>query len=289
MPREDGVRGESRAYGLREVAGLLGLTGGQIRGYVRAGFLEPARGPRGELRFSFQDLAFLRLVRGLASARVPPRRVHRALGRLKQELAGRAPLSSLRLSASGDQLVARREGVVWNPLSGQRLFDFDGEAGTPEVVDLARAGGAGDGALELAGELDATDWYELGCELHDVEPEAAREAYERALALEPALADAHVNLGCVFHDLRKLADAEARYRAALAMRPGDAIAWFDLGVVLEDQERLDEARSAYEASLGCDPACADAHYNLARIHDGLGETAAALRHLRAYRRLVHDR
>ena len=285
MPRDADVGSERRAYGLREVAGVLGLGEGQIRGWVRAGFLEPGRGPRGELRFSFQDLAFLRLVRDLASARVPPRRVRRALGRLKAELDGGAPLSSLRLAAAGDEVVARREGVVWNPISGQRLFDFE-DVPAPEVVDLVRAE---DATLELAREMDAADWYELGCELHDGEPDSARESYERALALDPALCDAHVNLGCILHDAGKLADAEAHYRAALALRPGDSVAWFDLGVVLEDQERLAEARSAYEASLGCDPACADAHYNLARVHDRLGETAAALRHLRAYRRLVRGR
>ena len=280
--------GERRAYGLREVAGLLGLGEGQIRGWVRAGFLEPGRGPRGELRFSFQDLAFLRLVRDLASARVPPRRVRRALGVLKAGLRGGAPLSSLRLAAAGDEVVARREGVVWNAVSGQRLFDFEAQP-APEVVDLARAAGAEDACLELAEEMDAADWYELGCELHEPEPDAAREAYERALGLDPELADAHVNLGCVLHDAGKLADAEVHYRAALARRPDDAVAWFDLGVVLEDQERLADARGAYASSLGCDPACADAHYNLARMHDRLGDPAAALRHLRAYRELVRGR
>ena len=286
MPREGD--GERRAYGLREVAGLLGLGEGQIRGWVRAGFLEPGRGPRGELRFSFQDLAFLRLVRDLASARVPPRRVRRALDALKAGLGAGAPLSSLRLAAAGDEVVARREGVVWNAVSGQRLFDFEADA-TPEVVDLARAAGADDASLELAEEMDAADWYELGCELHEPEPDAAREAYERALGLEPGLADAHVNLGCVLHDAGKLADAESHYRAALALRADDAVAWFDLGVVLEDQDRLADAQGAYASSLGCDPACADAHYNLARIHDRLGDTAAALRHLRAYRALVRGR
>jgi tetratricopeptide (TPR) repeat protein len=184
--------------------------------------------------------------------------------------------------------VARREGVVWNPLSGQHLFDFEA-GGAREVVELARTAGADEGSLELAEEMDAGDWYELGCELHDGEPDSACEAYERALALDPELGDAHVNLGCLLHDRGKLGDAEAHYRAALARRPGDAVAWFDLGVVLEDQERLAEARSAYEASLGCDPACADAHYNLARVHDRLGETAAALRHLREYKRLAAGR
>ena len=36
------------------------MSAGELRGYVRAGFLSPERGERGELLFSFQDLVFLR-------------------------------------------------------------------------------------------------------------------------------------------------------------------------------------------------------------------------------------
>ena len=47
---------ETSGYPARDVARLLGLTLPQITGLVRAGCLEPQRGPRRELRFSFRDL-----------------------------------------------------------------------------------------------------------------------------------------------------------------------------------------------------------------------------------------
>jgi hypothetical protein len=62
-----------KGYSTSEVAKLLGLSASQVRGYVRAGFLSPERGSRGELSFSFQDLVFLRTARGLMSERVSAR------------------------------------------------------------------------------------------------------------------------------------------------------------------------------------------------------------------------
>jgi tetratricopeptide (TPR) repeat protein len=270
-----------RAYGVREVADLLGVGVPQLRRFVHAGLLQPERGPRGELRFSFQDLVFLRIVKGLSKGRVPPRRVHRALRRLRDQLPAGEPLSTVRLEAEGGEVVARRNGHRWHPDSGQTLLDFEEAAPARDVVDL---GERDEPALEV--QMDADDWYRLGCALHEGDPERAFEAYRRALELDPEHADAHVNLGCLHHGAGKLADAEAEYRAALRLRPENATAAFDLAVALEDQARLAEARAAYERCLALDPACADAHYNLARLHDRAGDALAAVRHLREYRRLT---
>lgn len=136
---------------------------------------------------------------------------------------------------------------------------------------------------------DAETWFRLACELEEDDPGAARDAYARALALDSRHADARINLGRLLHTEGLLAEAEAHYRAALAVRPDDATAAFNLGVVLEDLERRDEAIAAYEQALASDPGYADAHYNLARLHEDRGDRAAALRHLRVYRRLTQGR
>ena len=277
---------ELGSYRAEQVAGLLGLTVAQIRSYVRAGVLEPARGPRGELCFSFQDLVFLRVVKGLATSRVPPRRVRQALRRLRETLPADRPLSGVRLTTEGREIVVRDDDRAWSPATGQYWLDFGAghDRRAPALLRTEDAAGEGDSPVALTATADG--WYALGAELEESDPEQARLAYQQALALDPTHADSHVNLGCLEHEAGRPREAERHYRAALAVRPEDATAAFDLGVALEDLERFDEARLAYEQSLAIAPDCADAHYNLARLHDRLGDPKGAIRHLRAYRSLV---
>jgi tetratricopeptide (TPR) repeat protein len=268
-----------RGYGVREVSKMLGLSASQVRSYVRAGFLRPGRGPRGALLFSFQDLLVLRAARGLVAARIPPRRVRRALRRLRDQLPEGRPLSGVHISAEGERIVVRDGSARWQPESGQVLFDF----GVDEVVLQASAFPVPTGERTV---LEADSWYERGCDLEEVDPDEAREAYRRALVLNPEHADALVNLGRLLHEAGLPGVAETHYRKALASSPEDETAAFNLAVALEDLGRDDEALQAYERTLALDPACADAHYNAALLCERKGRSAEAVRHLAAYRRLV---
>src|SRR5579871_2000822 len=98
------------SYGAREVAATLGLSLSQVRAFVRAGFLEPARVGR-RLRFSFQDLVLLRTAHELLAARIPARRIRRALARLRDRLPAGRPLTGLHIRAEGNRIVVGDGGA----------------------------------------------------------------------------------------------------------------------------------------------------------------------------------
>ena len=263
----------------REVAGLIGLPVGQVRSYVRDGLVTPRSGPHGEHRFALPDVVLLRTAKGLAD-HIPPGKLRRALRRLKEQLPPGRPLSAVRITVEGDQVIVRDGNTAWRLESGQRVLDFEVAELASKVAPLVRK--AARHAHQTPDNLQAEDWFELGYELELNEPEQARDAYRRALELLPDHVPARVNLGRLLHEKGQVKLAEVHYRLALSIEPVNPTALFNLGVALEDLGRLDAAAQSYEAVVRGEPKHADAHFNLARLYERLGKKALAIRHLKAY-------
>jgi len=263
-------------YGVRTVEKLLQLPRSTIRSLIQAGFVTPARGPRGAFLFSFQDLIVLRTAWALTQADLSPRRIIRSLKQLRGQLPDSVPLSGLRIGAVGDRVVVQEGDTRWQTDSGQYLLALE--------VDLAG------GVLSLTDRREAEkalaeDWFSRGAVLEALDIEAAQDAYEQALAADPAHPGAATNLGRLLHEGDRPDAAERVYRAGLSACGSDALLHYNLGVLLEDTGRVDEAMQAYEHALSNDSGMADCHYNLARLYQAQGRPKEALRHLAQYRRL----
>jgi serine/threonine-protein kinase len=103
-----------------------------------------------------------------------------------------------------------------------------------------------------------SDAYELLAYLAVLPPEEAhlraRAAAERALELDPNLAEAHVSLATVLLDYyRDRTNAERHYRRALTLDPGYATGRQLYAEFLRDQGRFDEALAEIEHAIRLDP------------------------------------
>lgn len=283
-------------FEIREAAKILDLTEERIRACLRAGILRPRRGPRRTYQLSFQDLALLRTTKGLLDSGVPARRISKLLGSLGRQLGDDAHLSSLSIQAEGSHVVVTDGSTRWEPASGQFLLDLGAppapartpplaivppEARGPEPVAERAALPIGKARARraAASELDASQWFERALELEGESREEARQAYHRALELDPTLADAHVNLGRQYHETEEYEKAEAHYRAGAEHAPEDPVVWFNLGVLEEDRDRPHQAIACYRRALERDPDYADAHHNLGLVLDALGRRPEAMTHL----------
>ena len=93
---------------------------------------------------------------------------------------------------------------------------------------------------------------------HDPALQKEMSAAQKAVELDPNLADAHALLGDVQKERWQWADAQAEYRRALELNPHNADAYADLAWWLLCQGRTDEALASMRRARELDPLSVDA-------------------------------
>jgi tetratricopeptide (TPR) repeat protein len=289
-------------YSLKSVREMLGLSAGTLTRLIDAGFVTPARGPRNEYRFSFQDVVLLRTADQLLANKIPPRKVVKALTRLRQQLPSEAPLTGLRISAVGSDVAVRQGDLQWDAESQQLLMDFEvapsGGAGavtfitrpTPKAGSVSPNEGfaspqAGGHSPHAAASPHTEAELARAEALERSDPAAAEAAYRSVIRHAPERTDAYLNLGALLYEAGRLDDALAAYDQGLAKAPREARLHYNRALALEDLGRANDALAAYEACIALADDFADAHFNAARLYEQLGRNQLALRHFSAYRRL----
>ena len=153
---------------------------------------------------------------------------------------------------------------------GRELLDQGLEAAA--VIAFERAAQANPGASTL---------YRLGTLLAKTgETARARAAYERALALQPDLAEANNDLGALLAQGGDLNGAIDHFRAALAATPDYPDALNNLGYALLLTGRDQEARTLYEKALVLQPDFPEALNNLGLLLGRAGDMDRAERYFR---------
>jgi tetratricopeptide (TPR) repeat protein len=176
------------------------------------------------------------------------------------------------------RLVRIRAAAALASVRPERVEDADGRKSLQRATE----------EFKRAMEARPDDWASyanLGS--YDMESgdfNAAVEAYETALRLEPRVVAPMVNLSMAHANLQQNGKAEAWLRRALKTEPDNAAANFNLGLLLAEGDRLDEAEKALRLALKSDPQLAPAAYNLAVILGGKKDLAGAVQ----WCRKAHD-
>jgi tetratricopeptide (TPR) repeat protein len=275
------------AHSLNSVRDMLGLSATTVSRLVDAGFVTPQRGPRNEYRFSFQDVVLLRTAHRLQAAKIPPRRIVKALASLREQLPEQLPLTGLRISAVGSDVAVHEGGVLWDAESRQMLLDFEVAPSGGTVALIARELDTGPAAAPARPAATSSAGAQLAQAraLEASDPAAAERAYREAIEQAADSPDAYLNLGALLYEAGRIDEALRIYDQGLAQAPQEPRLHYNRALALEDLQRDDEALAAYEACLKLMPDFADAHFNAARLCEQLGKGQLALRHFSAYRRL----
>jgi predicted O-linked N-acetylglucosamine transferase (SPINDLY family) len=111
---------------------------------------------------------------------------------------------------------------------------------------------------------------------------------QRAVELQPGMAEWYDNLGAMLGMLGRSADAEVACREALRLEPRNASAWNNLGLALRFLHRMEEAEEAHRSALAIEPNHLDSHLNLGTVLLGLGDPDQAVEEYRRCLELKPD-
>jgi len=132
---------------------------------------------------------------------------------------------------------------------------------------------------DFSGWSRAQELYDRGVELEDNgELEAALEHYEKAVAEDPAFADAYVEMAYIQLRLGDERRAVENLRKAIRVA-GHPLAYYNLGWIYEGRSRPERAEVLYRKALEGNPEMTDAHLGLAAILLGRGAVAEARTHI----------
>ena len=120
-------------------------------------------------------------------------------------------------------------------------------------------------------------YVNLGALLHEQgRLEEALAAFDAALALDPAYAEAHFNRAVVLQQQGRLDMAIEAYGQSLRLRPDYIEAATNAGIVLQELGRLEEAAGAFEHAAKLRPDAAEPHNNLGIALLARGQPAEAV-------------
>ena len=159
-------------------------------------------------------------------------------------------------------------GEARRHLAQYERFRFLGpNAGDPELDRVSRLNLSAPNLIRQGADAEAAGRLDESIRLH-----------ERALAADPAFAQAHANLIQLHARTGNPAKAEEAYRKAMAINPAFADAHYNFGVLAFGQHRTAEARAAFEETLRVNPYHAEAHASLGYLLESQGREAQARRH-----------
>lgn len=271
-------------FTLRRVQQMLGLSRTTIARLIEAGFIAPVRGTRNGYRFTFQDLMLLRTAFTLQEAKIPPRKILRALTQLKAELPDNLPLTGLRITAVGGDVAVRDLSGPWQAYTGQLLMDFEVSTVAGSVSFLPMSTPASTPITPIV-----MDWFGKGVALENEDLVSAEAAYRQAIVSDPGQSRPYLNLGALLCEAGRCGEAVELYETAVEIVGHDPLVHFNHAIALEDEHRLEDAIAAYERVLAMDSNCADAHHNMALLLESQGDDVKALRHFNMYRCLERNR
>jgi len=115
------MRATRDLYRVGDVAKIIGISRRQLQYWDETDLVRPdSRTPGGHARYAFEDLVALKTAKRLIDAGVSVQRIRKSIRALRDILpAVERPLAEVVLVATGDVVLAFKDGTAFDAVSGQ--------------------------------------------------------------------------------------------------------------------------------------------------------------------------
>jgi len=269
----------SRYFSQQEVADVLSVTESQLLDWQARRLVSPIIDEPGQFFYSFIDIVRLKTVELMENQGIAP--VPEVLDLMERRLLDLDDRMAHRvLTIFEDRIILTQKNHFVDSRAGRVLVRLD----LDELIEKLNK------VVSRPPNRTADQWFEEGTRLLSAfgGSHQALAAFEEVLKLEPARADAYLNIGKIHHREHRLVDAERSFRLAVLRDPHHAEARYYLGRVMEDLNCLDEAIACYERALESDADLKPAYYRLGKACAKAQLWERALRHWNYYLLLDPD-
>jgi tetratricopeptide (TPR) repeat protein len=259
---------------------------------MQTGFVGPTVRKGGRFYYTFCDLVAVKAAKDLLAAELPLQKARKAVESLKKVLPNDTnPHSKLRVCSDGETIVALKDDVAFEPISGQVVMAFTLPSFSEHIaevlamprVDPSAPQEITDSPTEANGGTTAYRHFVEACAAMDRgDTETAEHLFRQAIDLEPHMAAALTNLGNLVYRQGELDEARRLYDRALEHDPNQPEARYNLANLLEDLGETDLAIAELRKVCAAAPEFADAHYNLGLMLAQVGGTSQAKQYLERY-------
>jgi tetratricopeptide (TPR) repeat protein len=151
----------------------------------------------------------------------------------------------------------------------------------PDSLDAESKGEAYE-SMTAAYPKDAELYFTLGNSYYDQAiPDMAEQNFLKAIALDPNMTKARVNLAMLLAESGEADSAKTMLGEVLKREPKNSKALVDLGMIYYNAKDIDTAVKYYSKALAIDPRNAEAHYDLGLAFAETGVLLEAIREFRA--------
>jgi tetratricopeptide (TPR) repeat protein len=257
VPTPDALKRQYQA--MRDLLARYGsLREDHLRYLMKCGVIQPVLRTNADVFFSFADVA--------------------AIKQVNEDVAQGASFHAVARA-----LVASRHG--------QLAFDFRLDVEPARVLTLRRRSPpASQSPGDVALRVGTRHWpkrFQASASITEMRRRRRKpQRLSTALAHDPHLVAALINLANIHYSRDELAEAQALYERAIGLESNFFEAHFNLGNIYHDLGRFSEAQACYRQALRLNPMYADAHFYLAVTFEKMGQSRDARPHWRSYQQLA---